>query len=92
MLLLWCRLLLGGILVAFYLIAALAIRDLASAAVGQPYLAYPNYGWAMGAASALLWLLTGLFSCCALPLPPLGLTSHCACLLPGTLGPRGGLP
>ena len=52
---------------AFYLIAALAIRDLASAAVGQPYLAYPNYGWAMGAASALLWLLTGLFSCCAPP-------------------------
>ena len=58
------RLLLGGILAAFYLMAALAIRQLATAAVQQPDIAWPNYGWCFGMGSAVLWLLTGLFSCC----------------------------
>ena len=60
-----CRLLLGGVLAAYYVVGALCLRQLALDDTRQAYLVWPNYGWCLGIGSALLWLLVGLFSCCA---------------------------
>jgi uncharacterized membrane protein YqjE len=58
------RLLLGGILAAYYVLAVLSIRQLVFTATKQYYLIWPNYGWCFGMGAALLWLLTAIFSCC----------------------------
>lgn len=59
-----CRLLLGGVLAAFYIMAALAVRDLSFNAIKESVLIRPHYGWCFGMGSALLWLISGFFACC----------------------------
>lgn len=76
-----CRLLLGGVLAAFYVLAVLAIRQLSYEAVKEAVFIRPNYGWCFAMGSALLWLVTGLFACCENFLPllshrPSPLTKH----------------
>ena len=59
-----CRVLLGGILAAFYALAVLSIRPLVLEATQQPLTPWPGLGWCLAMGSAVLWLLTGIFSCC----------------------------
>ncbi|KAK9903563.1 hypothetical protein WJX75_009000 [Coccomyxa subellipsoidea] len=60
-------LLLGGVLAAFYIMAALAVRDLSFNAIKESVLIRPHYGWCFGMGSALLWLISGFFACCIPP-------------------------
>ena len=70
-----CRVLLGGILAAFYALAALSIRPLVLEATQQPLTPWPGMGWCFAMGAALLWLVTGICSCCeSLPsLPPVAI-------------------
>ncbi|CAL8465308.1 g4843 [Coccomyxa elongata] len=60
-------LLLGGVLAAFYVMAALAVRDLSYDAIKESVMIRPDYGWCFGMGAALLWLISGFFSCCIPP-------------------------
>ena len=55
-----CRVILGGILAAFY---ALVLK-----ATQQPLTPWPGMGWCFAMGAALLWLVTGICSCCESPL------------------------
>lgn len=57
-------LLLGAILAVFYILEALAVRQLAADLVKASYLIWPREGWAMGMGAALLWLFVSFFCCC----------------------------
>lgn len=61
-----CRILLGAILAVFYVLEALAVRNVANNLVKEPYLIWPREGWAFGMGAALLWLFISFFTCCAL--------------------------
>jgi hypothetical protein len=58
------RLLLGAILAVFYVLEALAVRQLSSDLVKASYMIWPREGWAMGMGAALLWLFISFFCCC----------------------------
>ena len=60
-----CRILLAAILAVFYILEALAVRNIAVDAVKAAYVIWPREGWAMGMGAALLWLLISFFCCCA---------------------------
>ena len=50
----------------FYILEALAVRNVASDTVKAAYIIWPREGWAMGMGAALLWLIVSFFCCCAL--------------------------
>lgn len=62
--------LLGAILAVFYILEALAVRQLAADLVKASYLIWPREGWAMGMGAALLWLFVSFFCCCERPSEP----------------------
>lgn len=59
------RILLAAILAVFYILEALAVRNVASDTVKAAYIIWPREGWAMGMGAALLWLVISFFCCCA---------------------------
>ena len=59
------RILLAAILAIFYILEALAVRNVASDTVKAAYIIWPREGWAFGMGAALLWLLISFFCCCA---------------------------
>ncbi len=44
--------------------ATLAVRDLSYDAIKESVMIRPDYGWCFGMGAALLWLISGFFSCC----------------------------
>lgn len=52
---------------AYYVLAALLMRNYTDSTVSARYTLWPTWGWALGMGSALLWFLAGLFACCARP-------------------------
>ena len=58
------RILLAAILAVFYILEALAVRNVASDTVKAAYIIWPREGWAMGMGAALLWLIVSFFCCC----------------------------
>ncbi len=60
------RILLAAILAVFYILEALAVRNVTSDTVKAAYIIWPREGWAMGMGAALLWLIVSFFCCCAL--------------------------
>ena len=65
------RILLAAILAVFYVLEALAVRNVANDAVKAAYVIWPREGWAFGMGAAVLWLLISFFCCCASSCPPL---------------------
>ena len=65
------RILLAAILAVFYILEALAVRNVANDAVKAAYVIWPREGWAFGMGAAVLWLLISFFCCCAFLCLPL---------------------
>ncbi|KAK9825665.1 hypothetical protein WJX81_007977 [Elliptochloris bilobata] len=57
-------LLLGCIMAAYYVLAALLMRNYTEGTVNARYTLWPTWGWAIGMGAAGLWFLAGLFACC----------------------------
>jgi len=62
---------------AFYVLTCLLMHNYTQSAVNARYTVWPTWGWGLGMGSAVLWILTGLLSCCARPASaPLRATLH----------------